>query len=216
MAVKQESKKRAAMKKVLIEQKRYILDDIFRIEEAYLRFEQFDGQMSPPVRRLTLERGKSAAILVFNRNTEKLILISQFRYPTYQDGHGWTIEAIAGMVDPGEKPEESARRELQEETGLDIDRFEHITTFYPSPGGSSEQIYLYYSEVSGEQAKYKETGGLLASGEDIKVIELTLDEALAKIKAAEIIDSKTIIGIYWLENRRLQGKFSPRRKNGDQ
>ena len=196
------------MKKVSIEQKRYILDDILKVEEAYLRFEQFNGDMSPLVRRLKLERGDSAAILIFNRNTETLILISQFRYPTYENNHGWTIEAIAGMVDPGETPEESVRRELQEESGLNVDHFEHITTFYPSPGGSSEQVYLYYAEVSGEQARYKENGGLLAIGEDIKVIELTLDEALAKIKTAEIVDAKTILGIYWLENRRLKGQSS--------
>lgn len=189
------------MKKVSIERRRYILDDFFKVEEAYLRFEQFDGEMSPLVRRLKLERGNSAAVLVLNRNTGKLILVSQFRYPTYQNNDGWTIEAMAGMVDDGETPEESARRELQEETGLNIEKFEHITTFYPSPGGSSEQIYLYYSEVSGEQARYRETAGLLASGEDIKVVELTLLEALAKIKSGEIMDAKTIIGIYWLENR---------------
>src|SRR5919108_3028283 len=116
------------MKKVSIERKKYILDDTFKVEEAYLRFEQFNGEMSPRVRRLSLERGNSVAILVFNRSTEKLILISQFRYPTYQNNHGWTIEAIAGIVDPGETPEESARRELQEETGLNINLFEHIAT----------------------------------------------------------------------------------------
>ena len=189
------------MKKVSIERKRYILDDFFKIEEAYVQFEQFNGEMSPLVRQLKLERGNSVAVLVFNRSTEKLILISQFRYPTYQNNHGWTIETIAGMVDAGETPEEAARRELQEETGLNIDSFEPISAFYPSPGGSSEQIYLYYSEVSGEQAKYKKSGGLLAIGEDIKVTELTPAEALAKIKTGEIMDAKTIIGIYWLENR---------------
>jgi len=192
------------MKKVLIEQKRYILDDFFKIEEAYLRFEQFNGKMSPRVRRLNLERGNSIAVLVYNRNTDKLILVSQFRYPTYENNHGWTIEIIAGMVDPGETPEESTRRELQEETGLNISTFEHITTFYPSPGGSSEQIFLYYSEVSGEQARYNKTGGLIGHGEDIKAIEITLKDALAKIKSGEIVDAKTIIGIYWLENRQTK------------
>jgi len=192
------------MRKVSIEQKRYILDDFFKIEEAYLRFEQFDGRMSPLVRRLNLERGDSVAVLIFNQDTGKLILVSQFRYPTHQNKHSWTIEAIAGMVDPGEKPEETVRRELEEETGLKIDSLEHISTFYPSPGGSSERIYLYYSEVSGERAKYKETGGLLGHGEDVKAIEMTLKDALAKIKSGEIVDAKTIIGIYWLENRNLK------------
>jgi ADP-ribose pyrophosphatase len=198
--------KQAQMKKVSIEQKRYILDDFFKVDEAYLRFQQFNGEMSPLVRRLSLERGDSVAVLVFNQTTDKLILVSQFRYPTYKNKNGWTIEAIAGMVDPGETPEESARREIQEEVGLNIDAFEHITTFYPSPGGSSEQIYLFYSKVSGKQAKYKGTGGLIGHGEDIKAIEITLQEALHKIKSGEIKDAKTIIGIYWLENRQIKSQ----------
>lgn len=191
------------MKKVSIEQKKYILDDFFKIEEAHLRFELFNGKMSPLVRRLSLERGDSAAVLVFNQTTEKLILISQFRYPAYKNKDGWIIETIAGMVDPGETPEEAARREVQEETGLDIDAFEHIASFYPSPGGSSERIYLFYSEVSGEKAKYKETGGLIGHGEDIKALEISLADALKKIKLGEIVDAKTIMGIYWLENRQI-------------
>jgi nudix-type nucleoside diphosphatase (YffH/AdpP family) len=189
------------MKKVSIEQKRYILDDFFKIEEAYLRFEQFNGKMSPLVRRLSLERGDSVAVLIFNHNTGKLIMVSQFRYPTYQYKHGWTLEIIAGMVDPGEKPEETVRRELEEEIGMKIDELEHISTFYPSPGGSSERIYLYYSEVSGSGAKYKQTGGLIGHGEDVKAMEITLEEAQAKIVSGEIVDAKTIIAIYWLENR---------------
>ena len=194
------------MKKVSIEQKRNIFDDFFKLEEAYLRFEQFNGEMSGPVRRLSMERGNSVAVLVLNKNNNKLIMVSQFRYPTYENGHGWTIEIIAGMVDPGETPEQTIRRELQEETGLNIKTFEPISTFYPSPGGSSELIYLYYAEVSGEQAKYQETGGLLIHGEDVKAIELTLGDALTRIKSGEIVDAKTIIGIYWLENRQLKNQ----------
>ncbi len=152
------------MKKVSIEKKGYLLNDFFKVEEVYLRFEQFDGNMSPLVRRLNLERGDSVSVLVFNHTTEKLILVSQFRYATYMKTKSWTIEAIAGMMDPDEIPEETARREVKEETGLNIDDFEHISTFYPSPGGSSERIYLYYAEVSGEQAKFKETSGLIGEG----------------------------------------------------
>jgi hypothetical protein len=58
--------------------------------------------------------------------------------------------------------------------------------------------------VSGEQAKYNKTGGLIGHGEDVKAIEITLEDAMAKIKSGEIVDAKTIIGIYWLENRQLK------------
>jgi ADP-ribose pyrophosphatase len=189
------------MKKVLIEEKKYILDDFFKVEEAHLRFEQFNGEMSPLIRRFSFERGNSAAVLVFNLDTQKIILIDQFRYPTYSNGHGWITEIIAGIIDPGETPEESARRELQEESEITISAIEHICTFYTSPGGSSEQIFLYYAEVSGSLAKYNKTGGLVKDGEDITSFEITLEDALNKIKTGEIRDAKTIIGIYWLESQ---------------
>jgi nudix-type nucleoside diphosphatase (YffH/AdpP family) len=192
------------MKKVVIDSKRLILDDFFKVEEAKLQYELFNGDMSIPVRRLSLERGDSVAVLVFNLDTQKIILIDQFRYPTYKNGQGWVTEIIAGMVDEGEAPEESARRELLEEAGLTISSFEHICDFYPSPGGSSELIYLYYAEVSGKFAVYDKTGGLPGHGEDIVTMEVTLEEALNKIKAGEIVDAKTIMGIFWLENRQLK------------
>jgi nudix-type nucleoside diphosphatase (YffH/AdpP family) len=192
------------MRKVLIEEKKYILDDFFKVEEAHLRFEQFNGEMSPLVRRFSFERGNSAAILVYNLDTQKIILINQFRYPTYSNGHGWLTEVIAGMIDAGESPEESTRRELQEESGLTIATIEHICTFYTSPGGSSEQIFFYYAEVSGELAKYNKIGGLAKDGEDITSFEITLEDALNKIKTGEISDAKTIVGIYWLENQQLK------------
>jgi ADP-ribose pyrophosphatase len=195
------------MKKVIIEQKRNVLDDFFKVEEAYLRFERFDGEMTDTIRRFSLERGNSVSVLTYNRQTGKLILVTQFRYPTYKNGHGWTIEAIAGMIDPGETPEEAARREVEEETGLNISVLEHITTFYPSPGGTSELIFLYYSEVSGKPI-IKENTGRVSEGEDIMTLEMSLEEALGKIKTGEIRDAKTIIGIYWLENQFLKKKRS--------
>ena len=193
------------MKKVFIEQKRYILEDVFKVEEARLRYEKFNGEMSDVVRRISLERGDSVAILIFNLETNKFILVSQFRYPSYKKGDGWLLETIAGIVDSGETPEETARREVREETGLNITTMEHISTFYPSPGGSSERIHLFYSEVSGESAKYNKTGGLACEGEDIESTEVSLEEALEKIKSGGIMDAKTIIGIYWTENRQLKG-----------
>lgn len=192
------------MKKVIVDSTRLILNDFFKVEEAQLQYELFNGEMSVPVRRLSLERGDSVAVLVFNLDTQKIILIDQFRYPAYKNGQGWMTEIIAGMVDEGETPEESARRELLEEAGLTISSFEHICDFYPSPGGSSERIFLYYAEVSGKFAVYDKTGGLHGHGEDIMTMEVTLEGALNKIKAGEIVDAKTIMGIFWLKNRQLK------------
>jgi ADP-ribose pyrophosphatase len=182
------------------------LEDVFKVDEAYLRYEKFNGKMSGTVRRISLERGDSVGILIYNTTTDKIILISQFRYPSYKSGHGWLLETIAGIVDPNEAPEEAARREVQEEAGLNITNLDHISTFYPSPGGSSERIYLYYAEVYREPERDGKLGGLACEDEDIKSQELTLEKALAKIKSGEIMDAKTIISIQWLENRRLKNQ----------
>lgn len=194
------------MKKVVIESKRYVLDDFFKVEEARLQYELFNGEMSRTVRRFSLERGNSVAVLVYNTDTNKIILLNQFRFPTYKHGHGWLTEIVAGMIDEGETPEESARRELLEEAGLTISAFEHICDFYASPGGSSEIIYLYYAEVAGKFAVPVKTGGLAGHGEDIVTLEVTLDEALEMIQTGALIDAKSVAAIYWLENRLLKQK----------
>jgi ADP-ribose pyrophosphatase len=107
-------------------------------------------------------------------------------------------------MDSGESPEETARREAHEETGLKVGKVEFIASFYPSPGGCSEQIFLFYVEISGKNAKHNETGGLASEDENILTLELSLEEALEKIRKGEIRDAKTIMGIYWLENRLLK------------
>ena len=192
------------MKKVEIESQRYLLEDFFKVEEAYLRFEKFDGTMSETMRRLNFERGDSVAVLVYNLDTQKLLLIEQFRYPTYPKGPGWVIETIAGMQDGDEPPEETARRETNEETGLEVEAVEQIASFYPSPGGSSERIHLYYVEISGEKANYNKIGGLASENENIRTLELSLEEALQGVQKGTIQDGKTILGIYWLQNRFLK------------
>ena len=192
------------MKKVLINNQQIVFNDFFKLEDALVSIEKFNGEMSEPARRLSLERGDSVAVLVFNQTTQKLILINQFRYPTYKNGDGWIIETIAGMIDKEESAEAAAKREVEEEVGLNINSMEFISTFYLSPGGSSERIHLYFSEVSGEDANYKGFGGMIAEGEDIKVEEMSLNEALHGIKSGKIVDAKTILGIYWFKNRQLE------------
>ncbi len=188
------------MKKVEIKSQRYLLKDVFRVEEVFLRFEKFDGTMSDTLRRLNFDRGDSVALLAYNLDTQKILLINQFRYPTYHKGPGWITEALAGIMDEGESPEETARREAHEETGLTVGNVEFIASFYPSPGGCSEKIYLYYVEISGDKARHNEVGGLEEEHENILTLELSLDEALEKIRTGEIQDGKTIMGIFWLQN----------------
>ncbi len=122
------------MKKVDVQQKQWVYDDFFKVEEAFLRFEKFNGQMSETVRRLNFDRGDAVAVLLFNRQRQKLVLVNQFRYPTYESGGGWTTEVVAGILEKGEQPEDTVRREVEEEVGYQVLELEAISTFYLSPG----------------------------------------------------------------------------------
>jgi ADP-ribose pyrophosphatase len=190
------------MKRVLVERRRRVYDDIFKIEEVHLRYELFDGSMSPTVRRINFERGDSVAALLYKPDTERILLINQFKYPAYEKGPGWITETMAGIVGD-EDPESAARREIMEEAGYRVRNLEHISTFYASPGGSSERVILYYAEVV-ESDKVGSGGGLETENEDIAAIELTVTDAMEQIRTGEIVDAKTIIAIYWLKNRLIE------------
>jgi nudix-type nucleoside diphosphatase (YffH/AdpP family) len=194
-----------AMEKVEIISKRLIFNDFFKIQEAILRYLRFDGKMSEPVRRLVFERGDAVAAILFNRDTQRVELINQFRYPTYDKGPGWMQEAVAGIVDPNETPEDALRREIIEEIGYRVGDLTYIATFYLSPGGSSERIMLYYAEV-GNTDKIAVGGGLASEGEDIQITDVALPELWRALDAGEIMDAKTIIGVMWLRRKLERGQ----------
>jgi nudix-type nucleoside diphosphatase (YffH/AdpP family) len=185
------------MKKVIIEREKRLLDDYFQVDEAYLSYELFAGGMSETIRRLNFERGDSVAAVVFNRDTQRVILIEQFRYPAYRKGPGWMTEAVAGIVMPDEAPETALRREVREEIGYEIDRLRHVATFYLSPGGSSERTTLFLAEVI-SAGKVSFGGGVITEGEDIRIVEYTLEALQEEVMFARIKDAKTLVGVLWL------------------
>ncbi len=196
------------MKNVEIQDKRTVFDGKFKIEEATLRFQKFNGQMSDTVHRLVFERGDSAAALLLNKDTQKVLLIEQFRYPAYEKGPGWIREVIAGVIDENELPEETVRREIREEIGYEVrEPLTHIATFYVSPGGTSERNMLYYSEVS-DTDRVSAGGGKASEHEDIELVELTLPELWKALDNGDIVDAKTLIAVQWLRNRMVSSSAS--------
>lgn len=187
------------MKKVEVQQKKRVFDDFFKIDEAFVRFEKFDGQMSPPVRRLNFERGDAVAVLIFNKETQKVVLINQFRYPTYEKSGGWLIEVVAGMLDKDESPEECIQREIMEEIGYRVEQLVPVSTFYTTPGGSSERIFLYYAEVIGAD-KVSPGGGEETEHEDIRIVEFSLPALWKAMDSGKIMDAKTLIALLWFKN----------------
>lgn len=189
----------------IIEQKQVFKQWIFEIEETKLRHEKYNGKMSDEVVRLTFKRGDSVAAVIHNQARQTVLLTEQFRFPTYANGDGWVMELPAGSIDkPDENPEHAMRREIEEEIGYTVKNLEHISTFYVSPGGTSERIHLFYASVE-EKDKLTAGGGLDEEKEDIRTVHISVNDIMTKIKNGAIMDAKTIIGLQWLRMRQLSG-----------
>jgi len=203
------------MPKVEVISRSRVLDDFFKVDEARLRFERYDGSMSEEIRRLNFERGDSAAALLLDGKKRVVYLVEQFMYPTLAKAGGWLETVAAGMIDEGETPEEAVRREIREETGFAAERIEPIASFFVSPGGSSERIFLFCALVS-DAARVAAGGGVAAEHEDIKIVALGLDDFLVRLAAGAFADAKTIVAGYWLKDNLARLVPPRRRKPGRQ
>ncbi len=183
----------------IISQQTVFKKAIFEIIEARLRHEHYNGTMSDEIIRLNLNRGDSVAAIIHNVVDDTLLFTEQFRYPTYRgEGTGWLLETPAGMIDAADDdPRAAMERELVEEIGYSTQDLQHISTFFVSPGGSSERIHLFYARVQPTQ-QTESGGGVRSEGEDIRTVAIARKDALAKMMRGEIQDAKTLIGLQWL------------------
>jgi len=186
---------------VEIHSRNCVFDGFFKIEEVDFRHQRIDGDMSPVLRRLHLERGDGAAVVVHNVQRRCFVFVRQFRYSTHEQGPGGLLETIAGVIEPGQAPEKVARRELLEEAGYRARELEFVSSFYLTLGGSSERIFLFFAEVE-DADRVARGGGLDAEGEDIEVVEMTETEVWRALDAGEIVDAKTLVGLLSYRQRR--------------
>jgi GDP-mannose pyrophosphatase NudK len=156
------------------------------------------------VTRETYDRGNGATILLINRDRGTVLLTRQFRFPAYVNGleDGMLVETCAGLLD-NQSPESAIRREAEEELGVKVGAVHKVLETYMSPGSVTEKLFFFvadYDSPAGESAGNSE------EGEDIEVVELTLDEALAWIEDGRIQDAKTIILLLLAQTKDWFGK----------
>src|SRR6267142_6882149 len=151
-------------------------------------------------KREVYDNGNSATILPSDAQRKTVLLTRQLRLPMFlQDGLESSIEACAGKLD-GETAERRIIGEMEEELGYRIAKVEKLFELYVSPGAIMEKIVFFTCAYSPAD-KVSEGGGLPEEGEDIEVIETTLEQAAAMIAAGEIIDAKTVILVKFLRER---------------
>lgn len=178
-------------------------EGFFRIDVHRLRYRKFDGSWSDVVEREVFERGTAAAVLPYDPIREEIVLIRQFLPGFLFSGRDpFPLHIVAGMIDPGETPEDVARRETMEEAGLSLEQrpMEKVASYLPSPGGSSEVIHVFVACVDASHAGGHH--GLPEEHEDIRVEVMRLDDAIVLLDRDAVEDGPTLVAILWLARHR--------------
>lgn len=144
--------------------------------------------------------GNGVTALLYNKKQGTVLMTRQFRVPAYINKHdGFMIETPAGMVD-GEAPEQRVREEVEEETGYRAEKLEKVLELFMSPASVTERVHFFIGEYDPDN-RVGDGGGLDEEGEDIEVLELAFDEALAMVARGEIVDAKTVILLQYMQSR---------------
>jgi ADP-ribose pyrophosphatase len=196
---------RSVRPKPKIDARRRVLDGYLKVDELTISFDRFagDGRIEGQ-RRLVLERGDSAGVLIHDIESDSVLLTEQVRAPTITKGPGVIREVVAGSVEPSETAADCIRRELEEEIGYRVPRsaLKRIGTFYLSPGGSSERLTLFYAGVKASQRVNPKARGVAAEGEDIAMVAVKRADLVRRALAGRIDDAKTMIAALWLAAQR--------------
>lgn len=174
-------------------EKKILSDDWARLTKYTIAYRRRDGGEETLLRQV-YDRGNGACILPYDPERGTVLLVRQFRMPVWVESGGATsdlIEACAGLLDDLD-PEEAIRREAEEELGYRLGPIARVLDAYMSPGSVSERLAFFTARYSPADRIYA-GGGKAEEGEDIEVLEPTLDDALAMVRAGTIADGKTIL-----------------------
>jgi len=177
--------------RIRIHQVETLSDDWFLLKKTTFDYRRNDGSWQRQTRE-TYDRGHGATILLYNRVQRTVLLVRQFRFPTYGNGHdGFLIETAAGLLDQA-SPEQRIKAEVEEETGYRVGEVRKVFEAFMSPGSVTERLYFFVGEYD-SGSRVGAGGGLAEEGEDIEVLELPFERAMQMIADGEIADGKTIM-----------------------
>ena len=178
-------------------ERRRLHDGFYQLDRLVLRHERFDGDWTPPVTRELLVQRAAVAVLPYDPRREVVVLVEQFRTGCIDlPGEPWLLEGVAGLNEAGETPEQVARREVLEETGLVVGRIAAAGQYHSSPGGTSERVAVFVAEV--EAPVEGGIFGLAGEHEDIRTHIVPVAEAFAMGDDGRIIAANGLMPLLWL------------------
>ena len=178
-------------------EKSVVYDGFFRLERYRLQHELFAGGWSREMQRECLERGQAVAVLPYDPERDRVVLIEQFRTGAIKDPDGpWLLEIVAGIVEEGETHQDVARRETVEEAGCKLFDIIPISHCFVSPGGTTETVAIFCGRV--DTARTGGIHGVDEEHEDIRVHVFPRSEAIAMVRNDRIRSAPAVIALQWL------------------
>lgn len=169
----------------------------FRVDRYSLKHKLFDGNTSALLRREVMERGHAAAVLPYDPDRERVVLIEQFRIGAMTADYApWQLECIAGIIEPDELIEDVIQREAMEEAGCTIEEIEPIAHYLSSPGATSETVALFCGRT--DSKNLGGIHGLAEEGEDIRVHTFPFPRIVEMVSSGQITNGMTLIALQWL------------------
>ncbi|MDF0597535.1 NUDIX domain-containing protein [Psychromarinibacter halotolerans] len=175
----------------------------FQVEETDLQFRRFDGSLSETVTRAAFVMSDAVTVLPYDPVRDRVLLVEQFRFGPLSRGdrYPWSLEPVAGRIDAGGDPEETARREAQEEAGLTLGALEQVARYYPSPGAVTEYLWSFVG-IADLPDSAAVMGGLDEEAEDIRGVILSFDDLMAFVSGGEAENGPLILTAHWLAANR--------------
>jgi nudix-type nucleoside diphosphatase (YffH/AdpP family) len=177
--------------RIRVQNVRVLSDNWYVLKTTTLEWRRANGEWQTQHRE-TYDRGNGATLLPYNLTQRTVVLVRQFRYPAFVNGYNdLLIETAAGLLD-NESPEVRIRAEAEEETGYRLGDIKKVFEAFMSPGAVTEKLHFFVAEYE-PAMKIGSGGGIADEGEEIEVLELPIDLALAMIGDGRIADAKTIM-----------------------
>lgn len=174
-----------------------LTDGFAKIDRLVLRHELYRGGFGLPIQREMLMRGPAVGLILYDPVADACVMIEQFRSGPWVAGREpWMLEIVAGMIEPGEPPEDVVRREAIEEAGITVGAVEFLFDYFVSPGSTTEYLALYLGRA--DVTTVGGVHGLAEEGEDIKVVVITVDDLRQQLEAGALGNATSIIAMQWL------------------
>lgn len=185
------SQPKSVADRVRVKDVKVLSDNWYILRKATFDWRRKDGSWQTQERE-AYDRGNGVALLPYNLAKRTVILTAQFRYPAFSNGYdGLLIEVPAGLLDDAD-PEARIRSEVEEEIGYRLGEVQLVFETFMSPGSVTECLHLFIAEYDASM-QIGDGGGLEGEGEEIDVIELPFDEAMAMVADGRIRDAKTVM-----------------------